>query len=632
MHPRKALDIPDYLKQQISHPIVKTEDGLRIDAYDAYWEVMTDVALELTAYRHNWQGNAFEHLRNAHHLIWPEDVLTWNYWTERRFRAHCEGHKIVVLAGGANCGKSYDLAKLSILFWLGNPAGRTTLVASTSLSDLDSRIWGYVKRFHGSRAAVDLSGLLYTSPPPKILLSKSDTIHGIFAVPLKRGSAENTISGLIGRHPDEGFLAIIDEGTDVAPAFMDAVPNWEKSPFFQMFVVGNSRSRYDPHGLLSQPIEGWDKIDPDIDIEWETKEGICLYFDCYQSPAITEQDPKKKALLSKFLFTERGIEEAKSKYGDNSPAFWRFTRGYWPPEDSAKTILTPVIIDKFNAKKTSHWSGEAEIYRIAGLDPAFGPEGDDCVLRFATLGKHVNGKWVLDYGGEENIVHLFIDADSTEPADYQIVHETMKHCKKRGVLPENVAVDVWGTGSGLGSIIENVWSKDIYKVSSAGSPSDTWVDAERTQRSKDVYDRRITEIWFSMRKFVQSGQIRGLDDTSCQQFCTRTYDWKGKKVSIETKIDYKLRMGKVDSRYGSPDRADAACLILDLARQFYSFLPTHDADAARLETPLIRKYFDQIGADSIYGDYLDPNQPRGEHPASWNDGFSVSEFDMMEEG
>lgn len=618
------MDPLEQLKILDPYEIVETPEGVKVKAYDTIWPLASPFAIELTAYRYNLHGNALQHMINAHDLAWPKDKGTWNYWTERRFQAHIEGHKIVTMAGGANCGKSYDAAKIGLLFWLANPTGRTVLVASTSLTDLDSRIWGYVKKFH-NESPLELSGTLLTSPPPKILLSKKDTVHGMFAVPLQKGTAQKTASTLIGRHPEEGFLAIIDEGTDVTPGFMDAVPNWEKSPFFQMIVIGNSCSMFDPHGLLSRPVGGWDSIDPDYDREWEVKNGVCLYFDCYQSPAIFEQDPIKKAKLGKFLFTEHGIEQAKSDYGENSPQFWRFTRGFWPTDDITQTVLTAVMIDKFKVKTRAHWSGREKLIRVAGLDPAFTPGGDECILRFAVLGHDIHGKWVLDYGGIDNILRLTLDAESEEPIEYQIVHQTMQHCMQRGVNPGDLAIDVGGRGGGLGAIFSTVWSPDVYQVNSTGYPSELQVDADQPLTCKEAYDRRVTELWFSIQRFVQAAQIKGLDDLTCEQFCTRQYEWKGKKYAIETKEDYKLRLGKVDRKYVSPDRADAACMILDLVRVRHGFIPHGVLGEAPAKPTDLQLYLHQRGMHEPA-----PEQTGFSHPASWGDGFTVSAFDIEE--
>lgn len=630
------MDWAEYLKNSKEYKLVKDDTGKpAIYAHDHVWPYMSPLSLELTAYRHNWQDNALEHMRRAHNFIWPQYEATWNRWTERRFGAHCEllyQKKTITLAAGANAGKSLDAAKIALLFWLANPSGRTILVASTSLSDLDSRIWGYVKRFHDSDelAKVPLPGTLYTSPPPKLLFKKKDTVHGMFAVPLQRGTPSKTASTLIGRHPDDGFLAIIDEGTDVNPGFMEAVPNWEKAPIFQMIVIGNSASRFDPHGLLSRPIDGWDSVNPDFDREWETKTGICIYNDCYDSPAIDEPDPVKKKLLSNFLFTEQNIEQAKLDYGENSPKFQRFTRGFWPSEDQLQTVLTAVMIDKFNAQKEVKWSGKDQLYMLAGLDPAFNPDGDECILRFATYGIAANGLWTLDFGGEDNIHKLFIDAKAAEPAEFQILNQTRNLCHDYGVLPENLAIDVWGIGSGLGAIFTHNWSDYVYKVSSAGPPTKLWINAEQTETARDAYDRRVTELWFSMRQFVQGNQIRGLDDISCEQFSTRQFEWAGKKYCLETKQDYKLRMGKVDNRYKSPDRADAASMILDLARKFYRFIPGEfDADPDSENRPMA-KFFRQEERERS----MTRAEPvsRNPNPTNWNDGFRHSQFDVKENG
>lgn len=56
----------------------------------------------------------FQHLKKAHDLFWPQEL--WHEWTERRFKAHCEWHNFISQAGGASKAKSYDWAKLAVLF------------------------------------------------------------------------------------------------------------------------------------------------------------------------------------------------------------------------------------------------------------------------------------------------------------------------------------------------------------------------------------------------------------------------------------------------------------------------------------------------------------------------------------
>lgn len=530
---------------------------------------------------------------------------------------------------------SYDAARIAILFWLANPTGRTVVVASTSLGDLESRIWGYIKKFYLLENKLQLPGRMYSSNAPKILMRKEDSVHGMFALPLQKGTSQRTASSLIGRHPDEGFLAIIDESTDVTPGFIDAIPNWQQGvTTFQLIAIGNSSSRFDPHGLLAKPLTGWHSIDPDYDSEWETKQGKCLYFDCYQSPAITENsDLQKKEALGKFLFTEEKINEAKLKYGDNTPAFWRFVRGFWPQDDLAKTILTPVMADKFGVADTVEWEGTTPLIRLAGLDPAFHSDGDDCVFRWATLGMSTSGKMVLDFGGKDNIHYIRIDDSSKEPAEYQILHQAKAICNKLGIPPKNLAVDTWGSGSGLGAILTKEWSKDIYHVASSGHPTELLVSLQSDDRACDVYDRRITELWFSLRQLVQTEQIKGLDTISIEQFCTRTYEWKSNKYKIEPKNEYKVRLGKVDNHYKSPDEADSVCLIVDLARQFFNLVSTNTATEITKELQLMKIFNQQRRQEELYYSSMSHNSfdyEKNDQPSSWNDSF-LNDYDYSEE-
>lgn len=52
----------------------------------------------------------FNSMRRIHDMLWPHHIQTWNYWTERRFRAHCEGWRIISLASGAGTGKAQPLS------------------------------------------------------------------------------------------------------------------------------------------------------------------------------------------------------------------------------------------------------------------------------------------------------------------------------------------------------------------------------------------------------------------------------------------------------------------------------------------------------------------------------------------
>ena len=81
-----------------------------------------------------------------HDYAWPEYIATWNTWDERRFKTFCAGYNYMSYSGGASTGKSHCAAMLSILFFMCAPRARTVIVASTTLTALSVRIWGYITR------------------------------------------------------------------------------------------------------------------------------------------------------------------------------------------------------------------------------------------------------------------------------------------------------------------------------------------------------------------------------------------------------------------------------------------------------------------------------------------------------
>lgn len=582
-----------------------------ISAYGREWPVVADIAIELAMFRENAGINpdvAYHHLKNAHHTLWPSQHATYHEWTVDRFKAFSEGHRVVSLAGGGGIAKSADVAKYALLWWWAQPDKRAVIVGSTTLDALMKRIWGYISKYRHLDDALGMPGNISQSKPPKILYSKTDTMHGIFGFALKDGKTDKTLSDVIGIHPDEGLLVVIDEATDVTPAIEDAITNWKSGgitdDYFHMIVMGNSKSKLDPHGRLCKPVRGWSSVNPDVDTRWDTENGVCLYFDCYKSPAIIHKDNPRL----RFLWTEEKIEAELKRLGPDHPNFQRFVRGFWPAENLEKTVLTPTLIERHNAQGKAEFSGQYKI-RLAALDPAFTSGGDNCVMRFADFGMDTRGFLVLQF--DPTIHYMKINGSSKEPVSYQVVRMAREMCEQHNIKPEHFALDTWGFGLGAGDIIYNQWSDKVHRVISIGAPSQMAIDSEMARTAAEMFDRRITELWWMMREAVMSNQIFGLDDITVEQLCSREYEWKGRMIRLEGKEAYKRRMGKEQDSQGSPDEADAACIMLDLARTI-GFRTAPRADAA----PQVDSWDDLWVPPSYRGEKRDPHDPD-----SWDDGF-----------
>ncbi len=559
-------------------PTVQTEDGLMVDAFGQLWPLQSDIAIHLNCYRmgltkeEGGMGPA-RHFYEAYIRLWPHRAIGVNEWFIKRIKTFVESpaknERIITLAGGSGIAKSADAAYYAIMWYWADPTRRGVIVGSTTLGSLKQRIWAYLTEAV-SQCPYDMGMTVNSSQAPSMFVNKEDRRHRIIGVALKPGESEKTIADIIGFHPEGGVLVLIDEGTDVAAAILDIQTNLDESDkgkFYQMIICGNSCSRFDPHGRASEPADGWDSIDPDIDSEWPTKMGgRCLYFDCYRSPAVIGKEQFRANY--NFLINEKKIRSEEIRLGKDSPAFWRFVRGFWPPEDATKTVLTLTMVARHGATSPAKWAGRWQI-ELAGLDPAFTSEGDECIMQFATLGMMENGLIGLEYG---QTVSMKLDSRSTEPITYQIVRQARDICVARGVEPEFFGMDTWGFGAGAGDMLEKEWSPKIQKVVGIGLPSDEYIDSDMTQKAIDLYDRKITELWFAMRTFVQAGQIHGLEKMAVEEFCSRQYKWAGRKIVLESKRDYKKRMGREDNPTGSPDRADAAAIVLEVAKR-HGFRP-----------------------------------------------------------
>jgi hypothetical protein len=103
----------------------------------------------------------------------------------------------------------------------------------------------------------------------------------------------------------------------------------------------------------------------------------------------------------------------------------------------------------------------------------------------------------------------------------------------------------------------------------------------------DVEALSSLELWTSLRDFIQTDQVRGLDDITIAQLVTRRIEVteKSGKQALESKAKYKMTMGSINpSLAHSPDEADAAALCLRAAILRYGFTPGQRRDIAKQES------------------------------------------------
>lgn len=574
------------------------------------WEIELKCAFKLKLSEKDGGLGAYNHFIKAKNFLLPSLSNTNNYWMKRIFNAFViSGTELYTLCGGAGTGKTTHSAILGILWYLENPAEKALIVSSTELHSAEQRIWGVVVDFMTS-LSIDYGEIVKykKSPPPcykyqyvnKFGKVAESGKHGIFLKPLKKGTAKQIENSLKGFHPKTGLFFIVDEMDAVSTNVIDVIPNLRRSiDEFKFFGIANPNTRDDAHGLLTEPLDGWDSVDPwtftnDDDAWWFTKRGnMSLMFPSYHSPAIKIREEEGDAYDGRFDFfiTQEEIDTAKEQYGEKSSHYMQYVLGFFPDSTGQKNMIDAVTVYKAGADKKAHFSGTSRVEMLAALDPAFTADGDEIILRFAKLGTDTEGKKVLDFGGKEYIHSLQLPAKLQENKYDWIAKNTMQLLEKMNVKNGNFALDSNAGGDALLEIFKHGYGLDVYSIISQGPASDRLVFSAQDITAKKLYANKVTELWFMVEKFIRASQIKGLDRHTIEELTRRLYEG-GAKVKIESKRDFKIRVGGMGSAMGSPDRADCCTYIVDLARSRHDFLVTgFEDDEDELLTSWERQQF-----------------------------------------
>jgi len=257
----------------------------------------------------------------------------------------------------------------------------------------------------------------------------------------------------------------------------------------------------------------------------------------------------------------------EQNYGDeNAVDFMRNAIGWWPKTGFIQTVLSRAVINEADTAEEPLWDFN-EIINLGGFDTSFTAGGDRCVLSIGKLG-YLRGmaKRVLHLVKQETIIASGTTKEEFESA---MARKVVELCIKYGITPVHFGMDVSGDGGRMAQAIIKEWMKvdptaiSIYLISSMGAPTDRLVSSIDPRPCNEVYDRLVTEYWYSSYHGFKTRSIYGVSGESelAREGCKRRYVIKNKKISIESKDDYKLREGV------SPDLYDSFNYLVEMARR-----------------------------------------------------------------
>lgn len=541
----------------------------------------------------------FEHALNIIRLQWPDDVIiekevngkTYvNSYFLRVLKACCE-KKTLGLTGSASTGKTYACAVYALICFYADPQATSVIISTTSSTASTRRIWSDIKKLFFDSAfpignCIDYLKCIVFDPGEEIEGKKDaasrDMRNGIMVVPIGKGAeGKGALATLIGTK-NKNVIWIIDELPEMDDGILKPVANLISNSGFQLIGIGNAKSRTDPHGVFCEPKDGWGTEQLD-EGEWETRIGHCVFLDGEKSPNIhpeLNELPDDK-LPFDGLISYRGLKEMARfegagdiTQGKLTHQYLRFGRGIWPDESIDKTILSRNIVTHYQADQEVIWNYK-QIVHLCGCDPSFSADGDKFCLMFGTMGQDEHGNIVLMLDKDVYTV----PASKSDGEDFltQMALKVINSCERRGVTPDNFAIDAGHDGGIMGQTLMRLWgSHEITLLSSLGKPTQRIVAEGDYRDQTEAYDRAVTAYWYNVRRGVMSGHIKGFNPDSRYAFdmFRRLYiPLKGNKVSIETKRDMKKRLGR------SPDYGDALAYLVEIAIQKglnFSYDPTQE--------------------------------------------------------
>lgn len=491
----------------------------------------------------------------------PEPLMQQNPWAKLIIRS-CLENKFLAVGGAASSSKSHTMAAYAIVNCLSQPKDTLVLITSTTLREARKRIWGSIITLLAViedmpfRIRDSIGNVAYVNAQGT-LLEKS----GLSLIAAEKSRTREAVGKFIGIK-NKRVIVIGDELSEISEAVVHAgLTNLSANPEFRMIGMSNPSSKFDAFGVWSEPEDGWDSVDTNVDDGWRTKwGGKYIRLDGERSPNILAGET-----IYPYLPRADQIAEKRVLLGTESRGYMRMVRAVFFDSDEDTGIYSENEITKSGCMHKVKWGSKP--IKVAGLDPAFTNGGDRTILYTGYVGTDDAGQYVFELGKS-----FQLNDDATNkavPRSYQIVQQIKKICEKEGVAPDDLAVDATGAGSSFCDVLAGEWSPRFLRVTFGGKPSDKRVSVNSQLTGIELYTNRVSELWFVGKELMRTRQLFGLDSDLAQEIVGRNYELVktgSLKVRIESKPEFKQRIGR------SPDLADAAFLALDCARQRHGLI------------------------------------------------------------
>lgn len=513
----------------------------------------------------------------------------WNPWTDRVLHALCDNQygtfdgpaesRFISFTGCASASKTWSIGVFASCWWHMDPKNSAVVLTSTTKDAMSRRAWPVIQDMDRNRY-----GWERDKETDKIVwkpdrfgnmidskhiwqAEKGDSKHSIICQALDKGELQHAIENLKGQHTPRRMI-VIDEANQTHESIYANVSNARKGCQCLIVVfIGNAIAKLDWHGRVCEPADGWNSIRVEDEVwrtrgvpEYQIDPGWCFHFDGEKSPNVIGC-PKHRAgkkTVYPYLYTWEDYKKAREMGRTKEIGYWANDRGFWCADDLKNTVVTETMIDMYDAYgKDRPFIFASRPKALAAFDPAFG--GDAAVYVAGLLGRLEDGKLALKVTDWTEIHGV---AASKLPMENQYFAQLKSLNESKGVAGDCFGLDEEGLGSGIAGLMQADWSMNIHRVAFGGKASDMVASKEDPRPGHEVYNNRVTELWFSIRYAITGGVLQGINRDCAIQLCGREYEYLNRgRYEVVTKAECKKRIGR------SPDHADALAVLVDVARQ-----------------------------------------------------------------
>jgi len=547
-----------------------------------------DKATEVLSLLLHWllENNGYE---EASQLLWGETLFSAKPESAQRVWKAFEDSNFILLMGAASMSKSYSMGVRLMLEWIRDPEYTTVKVLGPSEQHLEDNLFTHLVTLH-RQSSIPLPGeigKLFIGLDPR---SRKGSITGV-VIPLgKKAAGRIQGSKRVNRktpHPVFGQLSrmfiFLDEIANIPIGVWKDIDNViassDGSSGLKIIGAFNPTNQYDEVGLRVEPPQGWDKFDPDTDLDWTSTRGWRVV----RLDAARCENVLQNKIIFPGLQSKEGFDALiRNSGGLDSPGYWAMGRGCFPPTGIPMSIIPAGLLTKIRAEVIWYERPEA----CGGVDLAL-LGGDKAIFTKGSFGQATGiklmptlekpeGELIMfkDHRGRPTLkTLLYVEAQLALPKGDTPTMKTeiVRVCRSFGIKPEFLCVDRTGNGQGVFDLLRHEWGP-VHGINYTESASETRIMVEDQGTAYDLYERAYTELLFALRKFIEFGYVLlapGIDTTLLYpQLTNRLYRMSGKRSRAEKKEEYQSR-----HNMKSPDEADSLSLIVMAVRKATGFVP-----------------------------------------------------------